>query len=119
VSRFHSAFVPVVLVLALAAVPVAAARHHALAKTSVTVKMTEFKFALSSSSVPTCTVAFQVVNKGKIKHDFAIAGKKTAQIGAGKKTTLIVSFKKKGKYPYKCTLDSHAKFGMKGTLTVK
>ena len=117
--RFRPVLVAVALVFALVAVPVATARHHVPAKTSVTVKMTEFKFALSRSSVPTGTVAFKVVNKGKIKHDFAIAGKKTAQVGKGKSTTLVVTFKKKGKYPYKCTIDSHAKFGMKGTLTVK
>ena len=115
-NRFRTVLLPVLLV-ALIAVPIALARHHAPAKTVVSVKMTEFKFALSKKSVPHGAVAFQVVNKGKIKHDFAIAGKKTPQVKPGGKATLVVTLKK-GKQKYKCTIDSHAKFGMKGTLTV-
>jgi uncharacterized cupredoxin-like copper-binding protein len=113
----------VVVVGALAAVlitaGVAVARRHAPAKTSVTVNAKEFSFALSRKSVPTGAVAFNVVNKGKIKHDFKIAGKKTPSLKPGKKATLVVTFAKKGRYPYVCTIDSHKKFGMKGVLTVR
>jgi uncharacterized cupredoxin-like copper-binding protein len=89
------------------------------AATTVTVTMSEFKFVLSKSSAPKGTVTFKVVNKGAIAHDFKIAGKKTANIAAGKSGTLTVNFAKAGKFPYLCTLPSHAPAGMKGTFTVK
>jgi uncharacterized cupredoxin-like copper-binding protein len=108
----------VVLVAALVAVPLASARPERRTATTVTVTMTEFKFALTKKSVPKGAVTFKVVNKGKIAHDFSINGKKTPHVSPGKSATLVVTFAKKGKYPYKCTVDSHAKFGMKGVLTV-
>ena len=40
-------------------------------------------------------------------------------IKAGKTTTLKVTFAKAGKFPFLCTVPSHAAAGMKGTLTVK
>src|SRR5579884_4083965 len=86
--------------------------------TTVVVKATEFKFALSKTSVPVGTVVFKVENKGKIGHDFKIAGKKTRIIAPGKSATLKVVFKKKGKYAYLCDVPGHARLGMKGTLGV-
>jgi len=93
--------------------PFAGARPAAQAKTSVTVTATEYKFKLSRKSAPHGVVVF---NKGVLKHDFAIAGHKTKIIKHGKSTTLTVTLKK-GKHPFKCTVDSHAKFGMKGVFT--
>jgi uncharacterized cupredoxin-like copper-binding protein len=85
----------------------------------ITVKASEFKFVLSKRSVPAgSTVVFTVVNAGKISHDFKIAGKKTPTLNPGKKATLTVLFKKKGHYPYLCTLQGHAGAGMKGTFSV-
>jgi len=84
------------------------------------VTATEFKFALSKRSVPKgTTVIFKVTNKGKIEHDFKINGKKTPLIQPGTTAKLVVSFKKKGKYPYLCTVPGHAAAGMKGTFTVR
>jgi nitrite reductase (NO-forming) len=68
--------------------------------------------------VPVGTVTFSVVNRGKIGHDFKIAGKKTPIIKPGKSAKLKVVFKKKGRYPYLCTVPGHAKLGMQGTLSV-
>ncbi len=82
-------------------------------------KPTEFKYALSRLTVPTGTVVFKVVNRGKLAHDFKIAGKKTARLATGKAGTLRVTFAKGGKYAFLCTLPGHAAAGMKGTLTVK
>jgi uncharacterized cupredoxin-like copper-binding protein len=96
--------------------PFAGARPAAQAKTSVTVTGTEYKFKLSRKSAPHGTVVFKFVNKGVLKHDFSIAGKKTPIIKHGKTATLTVTLKK-GKHPFKCTVDSHARFGMKGTFT--
>jgi uncharacterized cupredoxin-like copper-binding protein len=106
----------VALAALVAAAPIAA-RPSAVAATTVTVTMKEYKFTLSKATVPHGKVTFKLTNKGKIPHDFSIAGKKSKTLAAGKTGTLIVTLKA-GKLPYKCTVDSHAKLGMKGTLTV-
>ena len=106
--------------VALAALVVAApaaARPVAATATTVTVTMKEFKFILSKKTVPHGTVTFKLVNKGKLPHDFKIAGKKSKLIAAGKTGKLIVTLKK-GKLPYLCTVTGHAAFGMKGKLAV-
>ena len=91
----------------------------AAAPTKITVTASEFKFAVSKTNVPPgTTVVFTVVNKGKIPHDFKIAGKKTKTLKAGQKTTLQVTFPKKGAIPFLCTLPGHAQGGMKGTFAV-
>jgi nitrite reductase (NO-forming) len=85
----------------------------------ITVNASEFKFALSRRSVPKgATVIFKVVNKGKIAHNFKIAGKKTKTLAPGKSTLLKVKFAKKGVYPYLCTITGHAAAGMKGAFAV-
>jgi uncharacterized cupredoxin-like copper-binding protein len=98
------------IVLAALAVPAFAARSHTGAAT-VTVTASEFKFKLSKASVPHGKVTFTVVNKGKIPHDFKIAGKKTALLKPGKKAKLTVTLKK-GKLAYVCTVAGHAALGM-------
>jgi uncharacterized cupredoxin-like copper-binding protein len=95
--------------------PFAGARSSTAQVTTVRVTAKEYKFILSRSSAPHGKVTFKLTNKGALKHDFKIAGKKTPQIGHGKTATLTVTLKK-GKFPYICTVDSHAKFGMKGTF---
>ena len=106
-----------VALAALAAAAPVAAGTSAAAATTVAVTMKEVKFTLSKTKVPHGKVTFKLTNKGKIPHDFSIAGKKSKSIAKGKTGTLIVTLKK-GKLPYKCTIDSHAKLGMKGVLTV-
>jgi uncharacterized cupredoxin-like copper-binding protein len=106
--------------VALAALVVAApvaARPAAATATTVTVTMKEFKFVLSKTKVPHGTVTFKLVNKGTVKHDFKIAGKKSKLIAPKKTGKLIVTLKK-GKLPYVCTVAGHAAAGMKGKLTV-
>jgi uncharacterized cupredoxin-like copper-binding protein len=63
-------------------------------------------------------VAFKVVNRGKIGHDFKIAGKKTRLLNPGKSQTIKVKFGKKGRFNYLCTVKGHARLGMKGTFNV-
>ena len=94
------------------------ATSHSKATTHVTVAATEFKFTLSKRSVPTGTVIFTVINKGKLSHDFKIAGKKTPLLSPGHSATLRVTFSREGRYPYLSTVSGQAAAGMKGALSV-
>jgi uncharacterized cupredoxin-like copper-binding protein len=116
--------VAVVAGLALAA-PLAslAADTGTTAKKATTVtvtagKPTEFHFTLSKATVPKGAVTFKIVNKGKLAHDFKIAGKTSKMVQPGTSTTLKVTLKS-GKQKYLCTVPGHAAAGMKGTLKVK
>ena len=89
--------------------------------TTITVtagKPTEFHFTLSKKSAAKGSVTFKIVNKGKLAHDFKIAGKTSAMIQPGKSATLKVTLKA-GKQKYECTVPGHAAAGMRGTLAVK
>jgi len=86
--------------------------------TRVTVTATEFRFVLSKRSVSTGTVVFTVVNAGRLSHDFEIGGKRTPLLAPGKSATLRVTFAKKGRYPFRCTVAGHAAAGMRGVLVV-
>jgi uncharacterized cupredoxin-like copper-binding protein len=101
--------------LFLAFSPFAGARSSTAQVTTVRVTAKEYKFVLSRKSAPHGKVVFKVINKGRVKHDFKIAGKKTPQLGHNKTATLRVTLKK-GKHTYICTVDSHSKFGMKGVF---
>jgi uncharacterized cupredoxin-like copper-binding protein len=102
-----------VLVVAAIALPITIAGGA----TSDSVTAKEYKFTLSSKSVRHGTVTFRVTNRGKLAHDFKIAGKKTKILQKGKSTTLTVRLRK-GSYRYVCTIPGHADKGMKGTLRV-
>jgi nitrite reductase (NO-forming) len=99
----------------LVAAPLAFARTHSQAATTVKVVAKEFKFTLSRKTAPHGTVVFKLVNKGHIAHDFKIAGKKTPRIKPGKTATLKVTLTK-GPHKYVCTVPGHAAAGMKGTF---
>ena len=81
-------------------------------------KPSELRFTLSKTRVPKGTVVFKVTNRGKSRHDFRIAGKKTPLLAAGKAATLRVVIAKAGRYAYLCTVPGHAAAGMRGTLRV-
>jgi uncharacterized cupredoxin-like copper-binding protein len=107
----------------LALVPLASGgtdQQTSATATTVQVKGGEFFFKLSTKSIARPgKVTFVFRNAGHVAHDFKINGRKTPVIGPGKTARLIVTFKKKGKYGYLCTVDSHASLGMKGTFTVR
>ena len=106
--------------LAASALAVTALGGTAATTVSVTAgKPTELKFTLSKTAVKKGVVVFKVANKGMISHDFKIAGKETPSLASGKSSTLKVTFKKAGKYPFLCTLPGHAAGGMKGVLVVR
>jgi uncharacterized cupredoxin-like copper-binding protein len=102
--------------LFLAFSPFAGARTSKASATTVTVTAKDtFRFTLSRKSAPHGKTVFKLINKGRLKHDFWIAGKKTKQLGHNKTATLTVVLKK-GKHPYKCTVPGHAAAGMKGVF---
>ena len=112
-----------VTLAALTLTPLATARidrQAAATTTTVQVKGGEFFFRLSTKSAPKPgKVTFSYKNIGHVRHDFKINGKKTPLIQPGKTTKLVVSFKKKGTYPYLCTVPGHAEAGMKGVFKVR
>ena len=124
-STFRKGSTLVVLVAVVALVASVSAFGGSAQQTATTTvavtagKPSELKFTLSKTTILKGTGIFKVTNKGKISHDFKIAGKKTPSLTAGKVSTLKVLFKKAGKYPYLCTLPGHAAAGMKGVLVVK
>jgi plastocyanin len=92
------------------------AASHSMATTHVTVTATDSKFRLSKRSVPIGTVVFTVTNKGKISHDFKIAGKKTPLLSPRHSARLRVTFSTKGRYPYLSTVSGQAAHGMEGRV---
>jgi plastocyanin len=102
----------------------AADAHSAVAKpTVITVKASEFKFVLSKKTLAKPgKVTFKVTNTGKEAHNFVILSginKATPLIRPKKSASLTVTFKKKGKFTYECTVGEHAEEGMLGSFLVK
>ena len=116
-GRFRKPFALAAAGLCLAAANAA----HAATVQHVTVKMTEYRFRLSTTRVHPGTVVFTVINKGQIPHDFSIQklDKVSSLVQPGHKTTLRVTFKRTGTYYYLCTVGAHVQYGMYGNLHVK
>jgi uncharacterized cupredoxin-like copper-binding protein len=120
ITRSVAAFAAIALA-SLALVQLASARPDASAATkTIQVKGGEFFFRLSTRSIAhPGRVTFVFKNIGHVEHDFKINRKKTPLIRPGKTVKLVVTFKKKGKYPYLCTVPGHAAAGMKGVFKVR
>ena len=97
------------------------AKTQVVRTTNVQVVMTEYAFRLSKNVVPRGRVVFTVINRGDLGHDFVIGAvnKKTPVLQAGGKRTLVVTFKKRGRFLYICSVGEHFLHGMKGTLRVR
>lgn len=110
-----------VAALAVAQLGSARSERKAPAKaTTIQVNGGEFFFKLSTKSVAKPgNVTFAFKNVGHMLHDFRINGKQTPLIQPGKTARIAVTFKKKGTYPYLCTVPGHAAAGMKGVFTVR
>jgi plastocyanin len=106
--------VPAAAFVALVTAGVAPA---AVRSTTVRVTAKDYSFTLSTKTVKHGKVTFMITNSGHTAHDFSIAGHTSKQIEPGASTKLTVTLKK-GRYPYKCTIDSHVELGMKGVLKV-
>jgi uncharacterized cupredoxin-like copper-binding protein len=115
--------VAAVSIAALTPTGLASARANSPARAApaaISVRGKEFSFRLSKTSIPKPeTVTFSFHNAGSMEHDFAIGGKKTPLIRPGKTATLTVTFHKKGRFNYLCTVPGHAQAGMKGVFTVR
>ena len=115
--------VAAISIAALTPAGIASARTDSSARaapTAISVRGKEFSFRLSKTSIPTPeTVTFSFHNVGTMAHDFAIGGKKTRLIGPGKTARVTVTFHRKGRFPYLCTVPGHAQAGMKGVFTVR
>ena len=110
---------PVVALVAPAQAPASAqATHRAALVTKIKVTAKDIKFKLSAKTAKRGVVVFKVTNLGALKHDFHIKGRTTRKLSHGQSATLRVTFLRKGHYPYKCTVDSHAEAGMKGVFTI-
>ncbi|MDX6532594.1 MAG: Copper binding protein plastocyanin/azurin family [Gaiellales bacterium] len=111
------------VIAASALVPLASARtdgQRRATATTIRVSGGEFYFKLSTKSIAKPgKVTFSFTNAGHMQHDFRIGGKQTPLIRPGKTAKLVVTFKKKGKYTYLCTVPGHASAGMKGVFTVR
>ena len=105
---------------ALVVTVVAVGGTRAPAPQRVAVGLTEFKITVVPKTVRKgAVITFAVTNKGKIGHNFKVAGKKTPVLAAGKRGTFKVTFAKAGRYAYLCTVPTHGAAGMKGVLIVK
>jgi uncharacterized cupredoxin-like copper-binding protein len=111
----------VVAIAALALIQFASAgTNRQTAANVINVKGGEFFYKLSKKSIAKPgKVTFVLKNVGHVVHDFVIDGKTTPLVQPGKTARLVVIFKKKGKYPYKCSVPGHADAGMKGVFTVR
>ena len=120
-ARFLVALATVVvaaLTLGLVA-PAQTAKRATANATTIRVKAREFLFRLSARSAPRGRVTFVVTNIGLSAHDFKIDGKKTPLIQPLKTARLTLTFTKAGKYPYRCTVFTHAAAGMRGVFTIR
>ena len=111
----------VLLTLAAAVATSPAPAATQVKTTNVTVVMREYSFTLSKNVVPRGRVVFTVVNKGDLGHDFVIGAlkKKTPVMQPGARRKLIVTFTKKGRFLYICSVGEHFFHGMKGNLRIK
>jgi plastocyanin len=94
------------------------ATHRAALVKTIKVTAKDFKFILSAKTAKRGIVVFKVTNTASIQHNFSIKGRTTRTLSHGQSATLRVTFLRKGQYPYKCTVDSHASLGMKGVFTI-
>ena len=113
------------MVLALLFSSFALAANQASSVTApikITVTLSDYAFKFSRSTVPKgSVVVFTVKNAGAVQHniDFVGTGKRSALVSPGGKTTLKMTFKKKGSIQVVCDVPRHIQLGMVSTFKVK
>jgi hypothetical protein len=109
--------------LAFAGVATAAQPLVRRRATVVTVTETEYKITLPHMPLKPGPYRFEVANRGKIVHAFAIRGpgvstRRTGSIRPGATASLSVTLKK-GTYQVWCPTDGHRALGMHTVLKVR
>ena len=70
------------------------------------VSITDTRLRLSSTTVVRAqTVYFDVVNYGKLRHNFSISGQQTPALRHAQAATVVVAFSERGRYRYECSLN--------------
>jgi plastocyanin len=114
----------VALIVALAVSGVAVASSSSsktTVPTKITVTMKDYSFTFSKRYVKKgTTVLFTVRNAGTVQHnvDFTSYNKRSAIIAPGAKTTLKITFSKKGTIQVVCDVPRHIQLGMVTTFKV-
>lgn len=90
---------------------------------TVNVTETEYKIALSQSTLTPGTYTFKVADKGQVTHALEIDGPgvsdvKSSPASPGGSTSLTVTLKK-GTYEVYCPVDGHKGLGMDTKITVR
>jgi len=88
--------------------------------TTISVELSEFKIAMSTSTVRPGDITFQVKNSGNVDHNFAIPTLKlrTEMLKPGQSVTVVANDVAAGTYEANCEVSGHPEAGMKATLTV-
>jgi hypothetical protein len=94
------------------------ATRRAVRATTIRVSTHNARFVFSAKTAKRGVVIFKVTNPSPIVHNFSINGRTTRLLHTGQSATLRVTFRRKGRYPYKDTFDHHAQFGEKGIFTI-
>ena len=80
--------------------------------------MFEYRFDLSTQTVPSGQVTFVITNKGQETHNFSINGVKAGTILARARPRRTRSRSRPSSTAYVCDVPFHADRGMTGALTV-
>jgi plastocyanin len=120
----HAAAVAAVGLAGAALSGPAMASHEtaAVAPQTITVKALDFRFVVSKLTIPVGTVVtFKYTNAGQVVHDFDLTTqkRKTPLLASKKTSVLKVTFSKKGRFKFICSVPRHAQLGMQGYITVK
>ena len=120
--RFIS-LLAVIAALAVSGVAVASSQSSKTTSppTKITVTLHDYSFTFSRHSVRKgTTVLFTVKNAGTVQHnvDFTSYNKRSAIISPGAKTTLKITFSKKGTIQVVCDVPRHIQLGMVTTFKV-
>jgi plastocyanin len=78
----------------------------------------KLKFNKSTIRAKAGKVTLRLSNPSSISHDIGIQGKGTGKVVSKGGTSTYTATLKKGTYTFYCSVDSHAKAGMKGKLIV-
>ena len=88
--------------------------------TTVSVELSEFKIAMSTTTIKPGDITFQIINSGSVAHNFAVPllKLKSEMLNPGQSATVVVSAVAAGTYEVICEVAGHPEAGMKTTLTV-